>query len=132
MFVSGNFKTQVLNNIFTSVGIGLVLFSSWQYTQRPPSCCKCLSHHNTTCGGNTCSALQMDDVANGVNFHLPPTLNLILVILGLLVGNTWQSLLTQSTIVHTCSMIEIAISSHIAKCIFTKDQLTPQYPIVSL
>lgn len=88
MLLLGNFKTQVLSNIITSVGIGVVLFSSWQYTQWPPSCCKCLPHHNSTIGGNNnCSALQVDDVVNSVNFHLPPTLNLTLIIMGLLVGS---------------------------------------------
>ena len=91
----GNFKTQVLSNIITSVGISLVLFSSWQYTQEPPSCC--LSehhhhHHNATAdttaphGGNhTCDALNVDSVVDGVNFRLPPALNTTLAILGLLV-----------------------------------------------
>ena len=81
---AGNFKTQVVSNIINSVGIGLVLFSSWQYTQNPPSCCS--SSHNTTCGGNrTCDALHVDNVVDGVNFGLPPTLNLSLAILGLMV-----------------------------------------------
>ena len=91
---AGNFKTQVVSNLVTTLGICLVLLSSWQYTQEPPACCHWPSaHHNTSSTvfsaasphNSTCSALHMENVLDGVNFHLPPNLNLTLAILGLLV-----------------------------------------------
>ena len=69
----------MISNIITTLGIALLLFSSWQYTQEPPSCC-------SSGGGNSsCHALHVDNVVDGVNFHMPPSLNLTLAILGLLV-----------------------------------------------
>jgi dipeptide/tripeptide permease len=94
--VLGNFKTQVASNFVTSLGICLVLFSSWQYTQNPPACCHWPPDpHNTSStafpaaspgssGGSNCSAIHVDTVVDGVNFHLPPNLNLTLAILGLM------------------------------------------------
>ena len=97
---AGNFKTQVASNLVMSLGICLVLFSSWQYTQNPPACCHWPPDpHNTSStvfpaaspgssGGSNCSAIHVDDVVDGVNFHLPPNLSLTLAIVGLMVKKT--------------------------------------------
>ena len=116
---AGNFKTQVVSNLVMSLGICLVLFSSWQYTQELPTCCH-WPHHNTSSaaavfsagashGSSNCSALHVNTVVDRVNFHLPPNLNLALAILGLTVRKFGVIAFSSECVIYSCLQLDMAV-----------------------
>ena len=93
-FFSGNFLTQALSIILTTIGICLLTFATWQYTVYPPDCC----YGNTsqlfagdvydsfTVNWNTnCSELHKVTILNQINLHISPTVIMVLAITGLTV-----------------------------------------------
>ncbi len=95
---TGNFLTQNISNIITTVGICLMTFASWQYALEEPSCC--CDHGNsyvdptdptshllgdTHCTSN-CSELHKYTLLESPRLHISPGLNMFLAIAGLVVS----------------------------------------------
>lgn len=89
---AGNFLTQNVSNVITTVGICLMTFASWQFALDEPSCC--CDHDNVTtyallwdtgCTSN-CSELHKYTLLDAPHLHISPGLNMFLAITGLVVG----------------------------------------------
>ena len=82
----GNFKTQAVSNIISNTCAILLVFSMWQYTLNPPSCCP---RENTTTlltdEGGGCEELQRDILLSNLNLHIPPLINITTSIIALVV-----------------------------------------------
>ena len=84
----GNFKTQAVSNIISSICAIVLIFSTWQYTLNPPSCCPRDSENTTTLftdEGGGCEELQRDILLSNLNLHIPPTINITTSIIALVV-----------------------------------------------
>ena len=76
---TGNFLTQNISNIVTTVGICLMAFASWQFTLSEPDCC---NDSNSTID---CSKLHKYLLMTDANMHISPPLTMFLAIAGLMV-----------------------------------------------
>ena len=101
---TGNFLTQALSTILTTGGVCLLAFSTWQYTVFAPTCCytsnasitEQFTGENIHAGSviensvlnwsSNCSELHKVSILEQVNLHIPPTVNMILAITGLIVS----------------------------------------------
>lgn len=79
-YILGNYHTQNISNLLATVGLALVVVSSWQYSINVPTCCK-----NTTIYSSNCSELTRHHFAS-VNLSLSPSLSVILILFGLMVS----------------------------------------------
>ncbi|XP_064405778.1 solute carrier family 15 member 1-like isoform X1 [Halichondria panicea] len=92
--ILGNFLTQVLSTLLTTIGICLLSFSTWQYTVSPPGCCVANSNNKSVYlsgseysgsfnWSSNCSELDKVTILNQIDLNISPTLNMILSIIGL-------------------------------------------------
>ena len=83
----GNFKTQAISNIISSICAIVLIFSTWQYTLNPPTCCPRESDNSTlfTDEGGGCEELQRDILLSNLNLHIPPSINITTSIIALVV-----------------------------------------------
>ena len=82
----GNFKTQAVSNILSSICAIVLIFSTWQYTLNQPTCC--LRENTTTLltdEGGGCEELQRDILLSNLNLHIPPSINITTSIIALVV-----------------------------------------------
>ncbi len=96
IFRTGNFLTQVLSTLLTTIGICLLSFSTWQYTVSPPGCCVDNSNNKSLYlprdeysgsfnWSSNCSELDKVTILNQIDLNISPTLNMVLSIIGLTV-----------------------------------------------
>ena len=86
-YTIGNFKTQAISNVISSICATLLIFTTWQYTLNPPSCCPSDSENVTLnadhAGG--CEELQRNILLSNLNLHIPSAVNIATSIIALLV-----------------------------------------------
>ena len=93
---TGNFMTQNIGNIVSTIGIGLMMFASWQYTLQEPGCCYGSTVNviggfdNGSEWNSNCSELHKVILWKDANLHISPTVNMVLAILGLTVSMSTQ------------------------------------------
>ena len=84
--------TQNISNVMSLIGAFLLVFSTWQYTLTAPSCCHDSVNASTAHIFNkNCSEFETSIVLDDVSFHIPPSLNMSLAIVGLVVSITLAS-----------------------------------------
>ena len=91
---TGNFMTQNIGNIVSTIGICLMTFASWQYTLQEPGCCYDSTVNvigefdNGSYWSPNCSELHKVILWKDANLHISPTVNMVLAIIGLTVSIT--------------------------------------------
>ena len=89
---TGNFMTQNIGNIVSTIGICLMMFASWQYTLQEPGCCYDSTVNviggfdNGSQWNSNCSELHKVILWKDANLHISPTVNMVLAIIGLTVS----------------------------------------------
>lgn len=84
---TGNFMTQNISNVMSIIGAFLLVFSTWQYTLRAPTCCH--DSVNATVAhefNRNCTEFETSIVLENISFHIPPMLNIALAVIGLTVS----------------------------------------------
>ena len=84
----GNFKTQAISNIISSICAIVLIFSTWQYTLNQPGCCPRESENITLNAQHPggCEELQRNILLSNLNLHISPSINITISILALLVN----------------------------------------------
>ena len=87
IIIAGNFKTQAASNIISSICAIVMIFSTWQYTLNPPSCCPSESENVTLNADQAegCKELQRDILLSSLNLHIPPSINIATSIIAVVV-----------------------------------------------
>ena len=86
--IIGNFKTQAISNIISSICAIVLVFSTWQYTLNQPSCCPTDSPGNVTLSAGQaegCDELQRNILLSRLNLHISPAVNITISIIALVV-----------------------------------------------
>ena len=79
--------TQNISNVVSVIGVFLLVFCTWQYTLTAPTCCHDSINATVTHKFNrNCSEFETSIVLEDISLHIPPTLNIILAVIGLIVS----------------------------------------------
>lgn len=89
--LAGNFKTQILSNIISSICAVILVFSTWQYTLNQPSCCPSNSENFTfelqaVDQSDGCDEIQRNVLLPHLNLDIPPTVNITISVVALVVS----------------------------------------------
>ena len=85
--IIGNFKTQVISNVVSSICAIVLIFSTWQYTLNQPSCCPSNSENVTLNADHAegCEEVQRNILLSSLNLHISSSVNITISIIALLV-----------------------------------------------
>lgn len=81
--VLGNYHTQNISNILATVGLTLVVLSSWQYTINLPTCCI------TNSTSQNCTELLKHQFFSSWRISLSSPVIISFIIIGLMVRSYW-------------------------------------------
>ena len=102
--IAGNFKTQILSNTISGVCAIVLIFSTWQYTLNQPACCPSGYENSTTPSTlraehtGDCEEIQRNILLPSLNLNIPPTVNIVICVVVLVVRCVMESLLDSYTL----------------------------------